>query len=534
MEVIAGLIARKGRHNSKDILAFEESLSLKAKRRVSKVEVEDAIFFLVSGSKITQTGDLFFLYTGIINNYHNREEHLAVELFREFEEGYAGAGNYSLALYDSKKKRLKVEVDSFGIRPIYYCVTEDFFAFCSEFEPLLSLSFVEKSLNKQALADFLTLGLTMEGDTFFKSVKRLPSNNKLMVSKDLFELKEKDLSPSTLAINSSIAECAGHADKLFKESLSRWITHYGLKSANLTGGADTRLILANLSKEQKESFTFNTECSVYLDEDSDKDVIVAKRLASSFRLKHKISKTSKRGDPSFENFNRRYYGENLSLSGSYGGEVFGADAMNALGFAFEASEEKAKELIDTVFSSSASLINPRLRLEAERKVTQSKHGFSYQLLFNSFFNSIYEGGTWGHWLMPCLLTTRKMSPFWDTDLLNYLSQIPEEKIRNYKLYSEVFGLKNKKFKEVPLNSPLAVFDESFEKLELGSEPKESFPARNYIELFREKQPILLGTGLFSEATLKHKIYDYRDVHFAQRCFYLSLWLERFGSAKIMG
>jgi len=49
-------------------------------------------------------------------------------------------GMYSFCIYDKQKEILFVARDPFGIKPLWFHINEDYYQFCSELEPLLSIS----------------------------------------------------------------------------------------------------------------------------------------------------------------------------------------------------------------------------------------------------------------------------------------------------------------------------------------------------------------------------------------------------------
>ncbi len=93
----------------------------------------------------------------------------------------------------------------------------------------------------------------------------------------------------------------------------------------------------------------------------------------------------------------------------------------------------------------------------------------------SFFTDIY-GGTRGHWVQPFQLMNHGFSPFWDSRILQLISQIPEEQLKNYAFYNEVFKHCKREFTEIPSNSSLTNLPNSIlPKMEMGIEPKRHLP-----------------------------------------------------------
>ena len=82
-------------------------------------------------------------------------------------------GDFAYCIWDRFEKELFCCRDAFGVRPLYYYLSEKIFAFASEIRPLLELDEVPGRLNEVMVADYL---IGMEDDqaiTFYKGIFRL-------------------------------------------------------------------------------------------------------------------------------------------------------------------------------------------------------------------------------------------------------------------------------------------------------------------------------------------------------------------------
>jgi len=83
-------------------------------------------------------------------------------------------GDFAYCIWDRVRKELFCCRDAFGVRPLYYHLDDNIFAFASEIRPLLELDEVPRRLNEVMVADYL---IGMEDDqaiTFYKGIFRLP------------------------------------------------------------------------------------------------------------------------------------------------------------------------------------------------------------------------------------------------------------------------------------------------------------------------------------------------------------------------
>ncbi len=82
-------------------------------------------------------------------------------------------GMFAFVIYDTKTKELFGARDFYGIKPLYYYVTDYEFMYGSEIKSFLGHPNFEKELNRDMLEDYLTFQYSVGEDTFFKNVYKL-------------------------------------------------------------------------------------------------------------------------------------------------------------------------------------------------------------------------------------------------------------------------------------------------------------------------------------------------------------------------
>jgi asparagine synthase (glutamine-hydrolysing) len=90
-------------------------------------------------------------------------------------------GMFAFALWDSNRRRLFLARDHYGIKPLYYAETPRGFAFASEIKALLAVPGLDRSLDHDALASYLTYQWCPGRITPFHGVKKLPPGHYLEV-----------------------------------------------------------------------------------------------------------------------------------------------------------------------------------------------------------------------------------------------------------------------------------------------------------------------------------------------------------------
>jgi asparagine synthase (glutamine-hydrolysing) len=93
-------------------------------------------------------------------------------------------GMFAFAVYDRRQRRLLIARDRFGVKPLYYAVTNGRLVFASEIRPILALMPRNQIVaDEQAIFDYIAFERTDHTDrTFFSGVQRLPHAHKLLVT----------------------------------------------------------------------------------------------------------------------------------------------------------------------------------------------------------------------------------------------------------------------------------------------------------------------------------------------------------------
>ncbi|HEB69619.1 MAG TPA: asparagine synthetase B, partial [Desulfobulbus sp.] len=90
-------------------------------------------------------------------------------------------GDFVFVVWDNKYKKLFCARDHLGSRPLYYFLSDTFFAFASEIKALLSLPEITPHLHEPRVADFLQRILANNYDTFYRDIFRLEPATTLTV-----------------------------------------------------------------------------------------------------------------------------------------------------------------------------------------------------------------------------------------------------------------------------------------------------------------------------------------------------------------
>ncbi|HEU4752134.1 MAG TPA: asparagine synthase-related protein, partial [Armatimonadota bacterium] len=90
-------------------------------------------------------------------------------------------GDFALAVWDERERRLLCARDRFGVRPLYYAFSPTgAFLFASEIKGVLAGGEVPRRLNETRVVEYLTSSLDDTTATFYEGVRRLPPAHLLL------------------------------------------------------------------------------------------------------------------------------------------------------------------------------------------------------------------------------------------------------------------------------------------------------------------------------------------------------------------
>ena len=84
---------------------------------------------------------------------------------------------FSISIIDERMKKIFLIRDRFGIKPLYYHVSNqnNEITYCSEIEPLFENKRIHKALNENELYKNLEYGIfNSTNETWFKNIKQIP------------------------------------------------------------------------------------------------------------------------------------------------------------------------------------------------------------------------------------------------------------------------------------------------------------------------------------------------------------------------
>lgn len=380
-------------------------------------------------------------------------------------------GQYSLCLYDKLSEEVFVGTDFFGLFPLFYSQTTDGFLFSNEYQPLIRQGNKSADISLKNIIPYLEYGFSLYGKTFFENIHYLPAQQFLQSGKSGLSVKQyADYIP---AMYETYEQSLEALYVVLKKTVNKLSEADNSHFATISGGLDTRIILALTNESTRKKQEYRTFYLAPLNETNDRDVLIGKLLAKEYNLGHKVfafEEITDKYSPAYFETIRKERTEN-TLTGLYGGELLSGILYHKV-FA-ENTSSAINSLYTTLWRKPFGFFAQERTLQ--KSVShKNKRAFFFQTLSSSFFSSVY-GGSEGGWLHPFSIAQRYFSPYIDTEFLKVWFAIPEEHLFDEKrsLYFDFYTKFIPEFKKIPTNSMLPNLAENgFTYFEEGTEPKQ--------------------------------------------------------------
>ena len=261
-----------------------------------------------------ETGDIVLLFAGecfidpdarrtLARNGHNFADNAADWIVHLYEEEGARFfeslnGLFSGLLVDKLKRKAFLFNDRYGVERIYWHEDEGDFYFASEAKALLRILPELREFDEEGVAQFLSYGCTLGTRTLFRDINTLPVGS-VWSLKDVND-RQKYFSPHTWESQATLSEEAFESafEDTFKRILPRYFESTGKIGISLTGGVDSRVIMACLPKIEAlpVCYTFSGRNQDTL------DARLAGQVATTCGLDHRILRVGQDFLSNFESY----------------------------------------------------------------------------------------------------------------------------------------------------------------------------------------------------------------------------------------
>ncbi len=213
-----------------------------------------------------EDGTVYVILNGEIYNYRelrsdlearghrfstSSDTEVIVHLYEEYGDDFVDylRGMFGIALLDTRRDRLVVVRDRLGIKPVYYYHRNGLFACASEIKVLLRHPEIEASLNAEALFEYFSLRYSLQPDTLFENIHKLPPATLLAVSSDKIQRRTYwQLDYDTPTPFGNAGEAVEELKSVYRDAVRLHLESDVPLGLFLSGGLDSSVALAVMSE----------------------------------------------------------------------------------------------------------------------------------------------------------------------------------------------------------------------------------------------------------------------------------------------
>jgi len=176
--------------------------------------------------------------------------------------------------------------DRYGLQRLYYHGAQDAFYFAAEAKAILKVRPELRTLDQRGLGEFIVCGCVLENRTLFPGIHVLPPGSAWSFRGGKLEKKASYFQPSEWEALEPLKaeEYYGHLRDVFVKNLPRFFDGKERIGVSLTGGLDTRIIMA-WRRSEPNTIPCYTFGSMYRDNE---DVKLARRVAKICGQSHQV------------------------------------------------------------------------------------------------------------------------------------------------------------------------------------------------------------------------------------------------------
>lgn len=227
-------------------------------------------------------GDIYSLggvdFSGDINELFAEYLKYQNELFKKVN------GEFCIVIWDENRQTLTIVTDHLGTKPIYYYKDENHTVIAPEVKAIMRV-FDECTVNLGAVREFFTFGFCLDDHTFIANIElALPGHvielNKRVIKKEYWSIQDFIRGKKA---EGALDELATEHQKLLDSAISRRVSRNKTLCVSLSGGLDSRTIVAFLDRQGRKNVKTTTfgvrDC---LDEKYAKEVAELLKLPNTF------------------------------------------------------------------------------------------------------------------------------------------------------------------------------------------------------------------------------------------------------------
>ncbi|MCA9876924.1 MAG: asparagine synthase (glutamine-hydrolyzing), partial [Thermomicrobiales bacterium] len=224
-----------------------------------------------------ETGDIVIVYNGELFNFQklrvelegaghrfhsSSDTEVIIHAYEEWDEACLQRfnGQFAFAIWDSRRQRLFLARDRFGVKPLYYRFDGARLLFGSEIKAILAFPGVDARVCYEALNQYFTFQNVLTDQTLFAGIKLLPAGCSLTMDlgagNSPVQRRYWDFDFTAEPLEISEREAAEELYRLFTQAVTRQLMSDVPLACYLSGGMDSGSITAVASQQLGRLRTF--------------------------------------------------------------------------------------------------------------------------------------------------------------------------------------------------------------------------------------------------------------------------------------
>jgi len=156
-------------------------------------------------------------------------------------------GMFAIALWDSRKRKLFLARDRFGIKPLYIAISEDLICFASELTAIIQSGLIKAKVDPQALYSYLAFSYVPGPLSILKGIQKLQPAERLVIQNGSVQ-SDIYWTPQHVTVPRKRSVAAKELASRLEESVRSHLVADVPVAAFLSGGIDSSSVVAMAQK----------------------------------------------------------------------------------------------------------------------------------------------------------------------------------------------------------------------------------------------------------------------------------------------
>jgi asparagine synthase (glutamine-hydrolysing) len=212
----------------------------------------------------------------------NTDTEIIVHLYEDHGEDCVKLlrGMFTFAIWDRNRKQLFIARDHFGIKPLYYHISNGKFLYGSEIKSILATGEVRRSIRPESFLNYLTFQYVPDPDTMFDGISKLPPATTITVRPDGSCRLNKYWDPMFEPVKRTLTEDIEELRERLRDSVTHHMVSDVERGCFLSSGIDSTAIAAHMRAiEPIRTFSVGFE-------GNNNETIIARETAAALGTEH--------------------------------------------------------------------------------------------------------------------------------------------------------------------------------------------------------------------------------------------------------